>query len=353
MSGQGRGRRPVDVIVIGAGQAGLAMGKQLQDAGRDFLILDGAKSVGSAWRTRWDSLRLFTPAKYSALPGMEFPADPDYYASKDEVAQYLESYARAFSLPLGLDEAVRSVHSYGAHRFTVTTDYARYQARHVVVATGGYANPAIPAFAETLSPSVQQLHSTQYRTPSQIADGPVLVIGAGNTGVQLAAELSATHEVTLAFSSKIHRLPKRFLGRSVFDWLQRSGSMEATATSLLGRYIRSRVVIVGSTPKEIAKRNGVRLVPRIVRAEGNTLRAADGARLGPKTVLWATGFKPNYPWLHAPVLDSAGRPIHTRGVTAVPGLSFLGLPWQSTRASSLIGWVAQDARYLARLIGAN
>lgn len=353
MSAQGRGRRQVDVIVIGAGQAGLAMGRMLQQAGREFLILDAAKNVGSAWRTRWDSLRLFTPARYSALPGMPFPADPDHYATKDEVAEYLEAYARAFSLPLGLDEGVRSVHSFGAARHTVTTDYARYQARHVVIATGGYSTPSIPAFAQTLSPAVHQLHSTQYRTPAQIPDGPVLVIGAGNTGVQLAAELSRTHEVTLASSSRIHRLPRRLLGRSVFEWLQMSGSMDATATSLLGRYIRSRVVIVGATPKEIARRQGVRLVPRIVRAEGNALRAADGTRLEPRTVLWATGFKPSYPWLHAPVLDTAGRPIHTRGITAVPGISFLGLPWQSTRGSSLIGWVARDAEYIARHIGAN
>lgn len=340
-------RRPLDAVVIGAGQAGLAMGRELERAGRDYLIIDAAPEVASAWRSRWDSLRLFTPARHSGLPGIPFPAAPDHLPTKDEVATYLDSYARAFSMPLALDEPVRDLRARGAHEFVVTTDYARYRARHVIVATGGYQAPAVPQLAAALPREVSQLHSSAYRNPQALPDGPVLVVGAGNSGVQIAAELARTHEVTLATGRPLLRLPSRLFGRSIFSWLVRAGAFDIPVTSFLGRRASRREMLIGTSARDIARALGVRLLSRIVRTEGASLVTADGRLTRPRTVIWATGFRPSYGWLRAPVLTPDGRPRHVRGVSAVPGLAFLGLPWQHTRGSSLIGFVARDAAYLA------
>lgn len=346
MTGEAR-RSRLDVIVIGAGQAGLAMGRELERAGREFLLIDGARAVGDSWRQRWDSLRLFTPASHSALRGIPFPAAPDHLPSKNEVADYLAGYAQALSMPIALDEPVRDLRVNGVHDFIVTTDYARYRARHVVVATGGFQAPSVPPFASLLPRSVTQLHSSEYRSPSALPPGPVTVVGAGNSGVQIAAELAEAREVTLATGRALTRLPSRVLGRSIFDWLQRTGAMDITVRSFLGRRASRTETLIGLSPRDVARTHGVHLMPRIVRAEGDALRAECGKLAKVSTVIWATGFKPSYAWLNAPVFDAAGRPRHERGVTAVPGLHFLGLPWQHTRGSALLGWVARDAEYLA------
>lgn len=340
----------LDVIVVGAGQAGLAMGRELERAGRDFLILDGAREIGDSWRTRWDSLRLFTPAAYSGLPGIPFPATPEHLPTKDEVASYLGAYARAFSMPIALDEPVRELRARGPYDHTVTTDYARYRARHVVIATGGHRAPLVPAFAATLAPGITQLHSSEYRAPAQLPPGPVLVVGGANSGVQIAAELAATHEVTLALGRRMVRLPQQLFGKSIFHWLELTGAFRIPVTSYAGRRASRVEHLIGVSPRDLARRLGVRVVPRMIRAEGRGLRASDGSLVRPRTVIWATGFRPSFPWLRAPVLDGSGGPAHTRGITAIPGLSFLGLPWQHTRGSSLLGWVARDAEFLADAI---
>jgi putative flavoprotein involved in K+ transport len=346
-------RRPrLDVIVIGAGQAGLAMGRELERAGRDFLLIDGARRIGDAWRSRWDSLRLFTPAIHSSLRGIPFPAAPDHLPTKDEVAGYLAGYAHAFSMPVALDEPVRDLLAAGAHDLIVTTDYARYRARHVVVATGGFQAPSIPVFASLLPAAVTQLHSSEFRNERSLPPGPVMVVGAGNSGVQIAAELAVTRDVTLATGRHLTRLPARVLGRSVFHWLQRTGAMDVTVDSFLGRRASRAETLIGQAPRDLAREYGVRIVPRIHRVEAAGLRSIDGTLVRPSTVVWATGFKPSYPWLRAPVFDRAGRPRHVRGITDVPGLAFLGLPWQHTRGSALLGWVARDAEYLASRIDA-
>lgn len=348
-----RQRAALDVLVIGAGQAGLAMGRELERAGRSYLILDGARQVGESWRLRWDSLRLFTPARYSALPGIPFPTAPDHLASKDEVADYLRGYAHAFSMPIALDEPVRELRALGPHDFIATTDYARYRARHVVIATGGYQAPRTPPIASLVPRDVVQVHSTGYRNPSQLPDGPVLVVGAGNSGIQIARELATTREVTLASGRPLLHLPDRILGRSIFEWLERTGALDIPVSSFLGRRASRHETLIGVTPARLARVHGVRVVPRIMRTEGRALLALGGTRVEPRSIVWATGFRPSYDWLRIPVLGPDGRPRHERGVTAVPGLSFLGLPWQHTRGSSLIGWVARDAEYLARHIAAG
>ncbi len=350
-------KRTLDVLVIGAGQAGLAVGRELERAGRDFLILDGAQRVGDSWRNRWDSLRLFTPAVYSGLRGIPFPTAPDHYPGKDEVADYLANYARAFSMPVALDEPVRDLRQCGGGKgtFVATTDHARYRARQVVVATGPFQAPRVPALAATLPAGTRQLHSSAYRSPAQLPHGNVLVVGGGNSGVQIAAELAAagSRTVTLAVGTAMTRLPSRVLGRSVFEWLDRSGAMSVSSTSALGRRMRTRDTLIGESPRRIARSHGVRLTTRIVGVEGSRMRAANGDRMPLDAIVWATGFKPAYDWLRVPVLGTDGRPVHRRGVTAVPGLYFIGLPWQHTRGSALLGWVARDAEYLAGFIASN
>lgn len=347
MSRRSYRRGILDVLVIGAGQAGLAMGRELERAGRDFLILDGAKDIGDSWRQRWDSLRLFTPASHSALRGVPFPAAPDHYPTKDEVAAYLRAYAAAFSLPVALDEPVRALHRAGDYDFVAVTDFATYRARQVVVATGGYQAPRVPRVATLLGREVTQFHSIAYRSPSQVPDGPVVVVGGGNSGVQIAAELAATHEVTLAIGSTLPRLPQRLLGRSIFAWLSDLGVLDVRGDSRLGRRVRGREMLIGESPRRIARRLGVHLTARVEGAAGECLVTRGGVRHPARSVIWATGYRPSYPWLRIPVLDGSGAPVHRRGVSAVPGLHFLGLPWQHTRGSALIGWVARDAEYLA------
>ena len=353
MTPRTRASQRLDVLVVGGGQAGLAMGRQLQRDGRRFLILDGAARVGDSWRKRWDSLRLFTPARYSALPDLPFPAPPDHLPTKDEVAEYLHLYARTFALPMALDEPVRDLCVHGPHRFHVATDFARYEASHVVVATGGHQAPHVPALAQSLPPHIVQLHSSAYRSPGPLPAGPVLVVGAGNSGVQIAAELAATHEVVLATGAALRPVPARLLGKSLFWWLETTGAMRVRVDSPLGRRARRVELLLGTTPRQLARTLGVRVVPRITGADRTALITADGRRVEPATVIWATGFRPSYPWLHAPVLDAEGRPRHLRGLTSVPGLAFLGLPWQHTRGSSLLGWVARDAAHLARHIASR
>ena len=344
-------RTRYDVILIGAGQAGLAMGRELARQGRRFLILDSARELGSSWRARWDSLRLFTPARHSALPGLPFPGDPDHHPTRDEVVDYLAAYARAFALPLALDEPVRELRPAAGSGFLLRTDHAQYLARQVVVATGAYQVPWVPPLAATLPATVRQLHSSSYRRPGQLPDGPVVVVGGGNTGVQLAAELAASRPTTLAVGKRLTRLPRTLLGRSIFDWLTASGVLGIPGRSMLGRRARRHDLLIGDAPGHVARHHGVRLTGRVVGTDGPTLRTADGARLE-GTILWATGYRHAWPWLLAPVRDAEGRLVHTRGVTPVPGLYFLGLPWLHTRASSLLTGVGADAAHLAGHVAA-
>jgi putative flavoprotein involved in K+ transport len=335
-----------DVVVIGGGQAGLAAGHFLARQGRRFVILDAADGPAAAWRGRWDSLRLFTPARFDSLPGRPFPGDPDRYPTRDEVVAYLTHYAR--ELPV----------EYGARvtELTATADGYRVgladrtlEAQQVIVSTGPFQAPRTPALAEALGGEVVQLHSSDYRNAAQIPDGPVLVVGGGNTGHQIAEELSATHEVHLSVGSRQAPLPQRVLGIDLFRILTRAGAMRKTVQSRVGRRMKDRELLIGSSPRR-ARRQGIRLRSRTTAAEGAVIRFADGTTLRPRTVLWATGFTRDHGWIDAPVFDDAGAPVHERGVTAAPGLYFLGLPWQHTRGSALLGWVQDDARFIAERI---
>jgi putative flavoprotein involved in K+ transport len=336
----------VEVVVIGAGQAGLAIGHFLARQRRRFAILEAQDSVGTAWRSRWESLVLFTPRRYDALPGLAFPGDPDGYPTRDEVAAYLEQYAATFELPIEVNSAVRSLTRKNG-RFVVGLDDRQIVAGQVVVATGPFQVPNVPAVAANLAPEVFQTHSIGYRKPSDLPEGRVLVVGGGNTGFQIAKELSATHPVHLAVGSRQTPLPQKVLGRDLFWWLTKLGLLEKTVESRFGRRARDRDTLIGSSPRELRRRCGVGLKPRVVGASGRTVSFVDGSGLEIDAVIWATGYRPDHSWIELPVLDSDGLVRHRRGVTDVPGLYFLGLSWQHTRGSALLGWVKQDAAFIA------
>ncbi len=338
--------RHFEVVVIGAGQAGLAMGYFLAQQGRRFLIVDSARSIGAAWRTRWDSLTLFTPRRYDALPGLDFPGDADGYPMRDEVIAYLESYAESFELPIALDNGVRSVSARGELFVLELEDGSSIEADQVVVATGPFQVPRVPAFAADLAPEIFQAHSTGYRKSSDLPEGTVLVVGGGNTGFQIARELAATRDVHLAVGSRQLPLPQRFLGRDLFWWLEKTRLLRKTAESRLGRRMRDRDTLIGSSPRS-ARRAGVHMKPRAIGVSGRTVSFADGSTLDVDAVIWATGYRFDHSWIELPVADADGTLRHRRGVTDVRGLYFLGLPWQHTRGSALLGWVKDDAEFIA------
>jgi putative flavoprotein involved in K+ transport len=340
-----------DVVVVGSGQAGLAIGYYLARQGRRFVILEAADIIGAAWRNRWDSLRLFTPRRYDGLPGLAFPGDPDGYPTRDEVVAYLERYAAAFELPIQLGTPVRSL-KVGNGVFVVGLEDGRIEAEQIVVATGPFQVPSVPAISEQLATDVFQIHSTDYQEPGDIPGRRVLVVGGGNTGFQLAKELSTTHSVDLAIGSRQTPLPQKLLGRDIFWWLTKFGLLNKTVESRLGRRAQHRDTLIGSTPRELRRRYGVNLRPRVVSASGRTVTFADGNELSVDSVIWATGYRPDYSWIDIPGLSQSGGPLHCRGVTEVAGLYFLGLSWQHTRGSALLGWVKDDAAFIAAQIAA-
>jgi putative flavoprotein involved in K+ transport len=342
----------LDVVVVGGSQSGLAMAWHLARQGLRFVVLEAGPEVGHVWRSRWDSLKLFTPSQYDALPGMPFPAPADTYPTKDPVADYLQAYVAAFKLPVRLNARVtRLVKTDGG--FEVQAADNTFQARQVVVATGPFQVPFVPPMAAQLDPSVTQLHSAHYRNPQALPAGPVLVVGGGNSGFQIAEELAATRQVDLSIATTYPMLPQRLAGRDLFWWLTRLGLLRVTVTSRPGRRMSRRDFVIGSNRRRLAGK-GVRFRPRLVDAEGRTVRFADHRLLEDVgVVVWATGYRPDYAWMQIPGVVWEGHVVHRRGVTEVPGLYFLGLSWQHTRGSALLGFVNDDAAFLADQIQAH
>jgi putative flavoprotein involved in K+ transport len=284
-----------DVIVVGGGQAGLALGYFLAEQGRRFTILEAADASAAAWRDRWDSLRLFTPARYDGLPGRSFPGDPDRYPGRDEVVSYLADYAREFGLPVELSSRVRSI-SRAETGYVVEVDDRTYDGDQVVVATGPFQIPRTPAFAQSLDPGIVQLYSSAYRTLEAIPEGPALVVGGGNTGFQIAAELAGSREVHLAIGSRQTPLPQRILGRDLFWYLEATGLIRKTTATRIGRGMAGRDTPIGSSPRAVRRRHGVRLHGRAVQAAGTKVNFSDGTSVDVRSVIWATGFGVDHSW---------------------------------------------------------
>jgi putative flavoprotein involved in K+ transport len=341
-----------EVVVIGGGQAGLAIGRHLVEQGRKFLIVEREHDVAPAWRDRWDSLTLFTPRRYDSLPGLEFPGEPDGYPTRDEVLAYLQRYAATFDLPVRLGAAARRLSRATGGEFVIDLDDGRLSADQVVVATGAFQAPRIPAFGAGLSADVAQMHSTGYRRPSDLPAGRALVVGGGNTGYQIAQELAAGRETHLAIGTRQPALPQRLLGRDLFWWLTKTGLINKSGETRIGRRMSQKETLVGPMPR-LAKRLGVISHGRATGASGRTVAFDDGSSIDVDGVVWATGFRGDYAWIDLPLTDTDGRVKHSRGVTEIPGVYMLGLQWQYSRGSALLGFVKDDAAFIGDRIAAR
>jgi putative flavoprotein involved in K+ transport len=343
----------LDVLVIGGGQAGLAMGYCLRQTGHRFQIVERNPRLGDSWRNRYDSLVLFTPRAYSALPGLPLEGHPDGYPGKDEVADYLERYATHFDLPVLLETGIRSLTRVNG-AFRARTDAGELiDARAVVLATGAFQRPAIPAISRRLSQDVLQLTPESYKRPGQVPSGRVLVVGDGATGRQIAVELADTHEVLLATGRPRRVSPQRILGRSVFWWMDRLGVLRASRETPLGRYLINVDPFPG---KDLnlgrLQRQGVRVIGRLLGVDGKEVGFASGETVAEvDAVVWATGYEDDSRWVAIPdVKDANGAFMHQRGVSIVPGLYFIGRSWQWTRGSALLAGVGDDAAYVVSRI---
>jgi putative flavoprotein involved in K+ transport len=340
-----------EIIIVGAGQAGLSMGYWLKRQQRSFLFLEVGRCIGESWRQRYDSLVLFTPRRYSALPGLAFPGAPEGRPTKDEMADYLQSYADHFALPIQMDTRVVGMQKHG-ETFLLQTTQGDYQAMTVIVATGPFHHPRIPLFASALSPQVEQLHSAWYHNPSQIPPGPVLVVGAGDSGAHIAAELAHSHPVSLAAAHPLYFVPLTLLGKSLFWYLDSLRLLEVDGATRLGKWLKAQPEpVLGLELKRALRERQVRIKPRATIAQGNVVQFADGSQTHVRTVIWATGYRQEFSWIRIPGLaDECGHAREHQGVSSTQGLFFLGFPWQPSRGSALVGWVGKDARRLAALL---
>lgn len=343
-----------NTIIIGGGQAGLAIGYLLAQQNRDFVILEAHERVGESWRRRWDSLQLFTPAKFSSLPGMPFPAEALHYPTKDEMADYLEAYVRRFNLPVQLGSWVTRLSREG-ERFVVVSDGQRLTARQVVVATGAYQMPRVPPFAEDLDPAIHQVHSKHYHNPSQLPMGDTLVVGVGNSGGEIAIELAKTRQVWLSGETTGQMpKPKKFMINLLWWFLHNATRMD----TLFGRYFKSKNGSKGTPLEGISEKDfaasGIKRLPKTVGARDGKPLFEDGGSLNVSSIVWATGFQNDFSWIDLPVVDAEGEPLHERGVAAaVPGLYFTGLHYLYSVSSGLIGGTRRDAGYIAEHIAAH
>lgn len=352
--------RHVDTVVIGGSQSGLAVGYHLKQRGLPFLILDACDRIGDAWRNRYDSLRLFTPRRYDGLPGMPFPGSPSSYPTKDETADYLEAYAHEFELPVRTGVHVDRLCRAG-DQFEVSLDGSTMVAKNVVVATGVYHQPKIPPFAHDLDNGIVQLHSKDYRNRSQLQDGPVLVVGAANSGTEVALDLAAHHR-TLLSGRDPGQEPS--LGRpgSIGDRVLKAGMWTVATrvlvvTNPLGQKARDHfldpprgIPLGGGRRKQLAAA-GVERVPPMVGVQAGRPVLEDGTVLEVDNVVWCTGYTPDYAWIDLPLPTHLGFPVHDRGVVeSIPGLYFVGLLFLRSLSSALLGGAGRDAAYIAEHI---
>jgi putative flavoprotein involved in K+ transport len=342
----------LDILVIGGGQAGLAIGSHLKKTPYSFRIVERHARVGDSWRKRYASLVLFTPRSYSALPGLAVPGDPKGFPTKDEMADYLEAYAERFDLPVVLGVGIRQLERVDGGFRAETESGEPIDSRAVVLATGAFQRPAIPPISERMSEEVAQLAPEDYESPSQLAPGRVLVVGDGATGRQIALELTANHEVLLAAGRHRRVSPDQIIGRSVFWWMDKLGVLRASRESPIGRYLMKADPFPGKGLElEPLRRRGVDVVGRVVQAEGKRVTLADGKTAEVDAVIWATGYRDDTGWVEIPeVKDAHGNFLHYRGISPLPNLCFVGRSWQWTRGSALFAGVGQDAAYLTEHI---
>ena len=340
-------------VVIGGSQAGLAVGYYLKQHGLPFVILDENSRIGDAWRKRWDSLRLFTPGRYDGLPGMPFPGSPSSYPTKDETADYLEAYAREFELPFRTGVKVDRLSKSG-ERFEVTCGEHSLFAENVIVAAGAYNNPRVLPFARELDESIVQLHSKEYRNRSQVQEGGVLVVGAGNSGAEIAIELAPHHRTWLS-GRDTGQEPTRAgsLPDQLFTPIMWFMATRVTVNTALGRKLRDhfldppRGIPLGRVRRKDFAAARIERVPRMTGVMNRCPVLEDGRVLKVSNVIWCTGFTPDYDWIDLSLPTHNGFPIHDRGIVeSCPGLHFVGLPFLYSLSSALLGGVGRDAKHI-------
>ncbi|MBM6620903.1 NAD(P)-binding domain-containing protein [Micrococcaceae bacterium RIT802] len=344
----------LDAIVIGAGQAGLAAGYHLKRQGARFIIVDSNDRVGDNWRCHWDSLRLYSPAGYDGLPGLPFPADPHSYPTKDEVADYLENYARTFDLPVCHHSPVRRL-SRNGQRYAVELPGGRYEAKNVVIATGTFGrSPHLPPVGADLDPQIVQLHSSEYRNPGQLRDGKVLVVGASHSGADIAIEVVRSHETVLCGrnTGRIPIRPESRRFRVVFPIMwQVWGHIQSVRTPI-GRKARGFVRSHGApllrvTNSDLEGAGVERVLERLTGVRDGLPVLGEDQVADVATVIWCTGFQHDFSWIDLPIIGDDGWPMEVRGsVPSAPGLYFTGISFQSSFRSMLIGGAGADAAYV-------
>jgi len=347
----------LETVIIGGGQAGLSVGYYLAKRGRPFVILDAGAKVGDSWRNRWDSLLLFTPARIDGLPGMSFPAPGSSFITKDEMADYLESYAARFELPVRTGVKVDKLSREGDH-FAISAGNLRFETDNVVVAMGNCQIPRVPSFAKDLDPGIVQLHSKEYRNPAQLREGPVLVVGAGNSGADIGLEVVQTHPTWMAGKESGH-IPFRietFVARHLLLRIVRFvGHRVLSVRTPVGRKVRPKLLgvappLVRVKPKDLVAA-GVDRVPRVVGVRNGLPFLEDDRTVEVANVIWCTGFRPGFSWIDLPVLGDRQEPAHERGVVASePGLYFVGLHFLYSLTSETITGVPRDAKRIAKHI---
>ena len=346
----------IETLIIGGGQAGLAVGYHIARSNRSFVILEANERIGDSWRKRWDSLRVFTPAKFNGLPGMRFPAPSLSFPTKDAVADFQASYAARFNLPVRTSTKVDRLSREG-DRYVVTAGSSTFEADNVVIATGACQIPKIPGFASELKRGITQMHSSRYKSPAQLGEGDVLIVGTGNSGAEIASELSRTRHVLLA-GSRHAEIPfphGAFTAAFAMPLVRFTGTYVLTVDTPMGRkaqapFLRNGAPLVRTKLKDLVAA-GVERVPRVVGVRDG-LPFADGDRaLDVANVIWCTGFKTDFDWVHLPAFGEDGRPRQYRGeVAELPGLYFMGLEFQYAATSGLLPGIGRDARHVAQRI---
>jgi putative flavoprotein involved in K+ transport len=352
---QNENLRSIETVIIGGGQAGLSVGYYLAKAGRPFVILDASERTGDSWRKRWDSLLLFTPARYNGLPGMRFPARRDEFVTKDAMADYLEAYRQRFALPVRHGVTVDGLRRQGS-RFIVSFGDGELVADNVVVAMANFQTPRVPAFAKALDPGIVQIHSSEYKNPSQLQAGSVLVVGAGNSGADIAMEVAKSHPTWMA-GKESGAIPFRiepFIARNLLASVVRfMGHHVLTVRTPIGRKARPKFMLSGTPlvrvkPTDLVA-SGIRRVGRVEGVRDGKPVLEDGEVLDVANIVWCTGFRPGLSWIELPIFGDGQEPQHDRGIVASqPGLYFVGLHFLYAVTSELVTGVQRDAHRVAK-----
>lgn len=340
-----------EVVIIGAGQAGLVMGYYLKQAGISCILLESNLRIGDSWRNRYESLVLFTPRCYSSLPGLKMNGLPEGFPTKDEMANYLESYKETFDLPVKLNISIKKIYK-NNNTFELVTNKGIITSKQVVVATGAFQKPFIPPVIIEKGKETLHIHSSDYISPSQISKSSVLVVGGGNSGAQIAVELAGERGVDLATSQPFKFLPLRILGKSIFKWFELVGLLYGGIDKQRGTWFRKQSdPIFGFELKKLISEGEIKIKERVIQVKGSEVTFQNKEKNEYETIIWATGFIPSYNFIKIDgAISSKGSPIQKRGISPIKGLFFIGLPWQYQRGSALICGVGRDAQYLVPFI---